>query len=213
VRTLPNAISIVRAIAVIPVVLLLDRPGAAGAALAVFAVAAASDAIDGPLARRVGAVTRLGAFIDPLADKILLLGTLVALLGHGAVDAWVVAVIVGREALATGLRGVAAGRGVSIEASAYGKAKTVLQAVAVAGLLLTLAFPTAEIAAAAGVALAGAVALTVASGIDLVLRAPSLLAVRRSPRGVSLSPGPPGGTRRSPGGTRRGEPARASHVR
>jgi len=176
-RALPNAIATARALAVVPVVLLLDDPAAATAALVVFALAAVTDAVDGPLARRLGAVTRLGAFLDPLADKVLVLGTLLALLGHDAVDAWVVAVIFGREVVATGLRGVAAGRGVSIEASAYGKAKTVFQAVAVAGLLLALAVPTAEIAAAAGVALAGAVALTVASGVDLVLRAPALLAV------------------------------------
>lgn len=176
-RALPNAIAVGRALAVVPVVLLLDDPAAATAALVVFGLAAATDAVDGPLARRLGAVTRLGAFLDPLADKILVLGTLLALLGHGAVDAWVVAVIFGREALATGLRGVAAGRGVSIEASAYGKAKTVLQAAAVAGLLLALAIPTAEIVTAAGVTLAAAVALTVASGLDLVLRAPAQLAV------------------------------------
>ena len=172
----PNAISILRGLASIPVVLLL-APDTAIFALSLFTLAALTDAVDGPLARRLRATSALGAFLDPLADKVLVLGTLLALLGHDAVDAWVVAVIFGREVVATGLRGVAAGRGVSIEASAYGKAKTVFQAVAVAGLLLALAVPTAEIAAAAGVALAGAVALTVASGVDLVLRAPALLAV------------------------------------
>lgn len=183
-RALPNAIAVARALAVVPVVVLLEDPAGAATALVVFVAAALTDAVDGPLARRLGSVTRLGAFLDPLADKILVLGTLLALLrsslgdpGHGAVDAWMVAVMVGRELFATGLRGFAAGRGVAIGSSPYGKAKTVLQAVAAAGLLLAVAVPTAEIVTGAGIVLAAAVALTVVSGLDLAIRASSILSV------------------------------------
>lgn len=174
-RHLPNAIALLRAASVIPVVALLGAPGAAIWALAAFSAAALTDALDGPLARRLGATSQLGAFLDPLADKVLVLGTLVALEGRGAVEAWVVLVIFGREVLATGLRGIAAARGITIEPSAYGKAKTVVQAIAVAGLLLALAVPAAAIEAAATVALAGALALTIASGVDLTSRAMGLL--------------------------------------
>lgn len=174
-RWLPNALAVARAAAVLPVVTLLDAGGAALWALAVFSVAAVTDAIDGPLARRMGATSRLGAFLDPLADKVLVLGTLVALWDRGAVDAWVVLVILGRDLLVTAVRALVAGRGMAIEASAYGKAKTVVQAVAVAGLLLAVALPSAELAALAAVALAAALGLTLASGVDVGVRAAGLL--------------------------------------
>lgn len=175
VALLPNAITVARAIAVLPVVVLVTDPATVPWALALFTLAALTDAVDGPLARRLGAVTRLGAFLDPLADKVLVLGTLMALLGLGAVDGWVVVVILGREVIVTALRGAAAARGAAIEASAYGKAKTVLQAVAVAALLLALTVATVEVAPVAAAVLAAALALTVASGIDVLVRASALL--------------------------------------
>ena len=173
-RALPNAIAVARAAAVVPVVLLLAAPGLAVWALALFCLAALTDAIDGPLARRLGAVSRLGAFLDPLADKILILGTLAALLGQGVVEPGLVLIIFGREALAIVLRSAGLIRGISIEVSAYGKAKTVAQAVAVAALLLSACVPGPGIAVLAAISLAGAVLLTIASGVDLLVRAPLL---------------------------------------
>jgi CDP-diacylglycerol--glycerol-3-phosphate 3-phosphatidyltransferase len=175
VRTLPNALAIARAVAVVPVIALLATPALAAWALAVFSVASLTDAVDGPIARRLRAATPLGAFLDPLADKVLVLGTLAALLVHGAVPAWAVVLILGRDAIVTALRGVAATRGIAIPASGSGKAKTVLQFVAVAGLILTVAMPGAEIEAAAVVVLSAAILLTIASGVDVVVRAAALL--------------------------------------
>ncbi|MBI2324339.1 MAG: CDP-alcohol phosphatidyltransferase family protein, partial [Chloroflexi bacterium] len=80
-RWIPNAISILRALASIPVVLLV-APGTALLALALFSAAALTDALDGALARKLRASSALGAFLDPLADKVLVLGTLGGLLAR-----------------------------------------------------------------------------------------------------------------------------------
>lgn len=175
-RTLPNAISVLRAVSVVPVVLLLDPPAIAMGALAVFALAAMSDAIDGPLARRLGAVSRLGAFLDPLADKVLVLGTLGALVARGAVDPLPVQLIVAREVVVTAVRGAAATRSLVIVASAYGKAKAALQILAVGGQLVVVAFPDLGLATVADAALLLAVLVTLVSGVDVVRRATALLA-------------------------------------
>lgn len=173
-RHFPNILTVARAAAVVPVVLLLAAPDLTWWALAAFVLAALTDAADGILARRLSATTSLGAFLDPLADKVLVLGTLAALLAQDAVAAWAVLVIVGREALAVVLRSAGALRGLALEASAFGKSKTVAQALAVCTLLGARAAPGEAIAAAASVALVVAVALTLASGADLAVRIPVL---------------------------------------
>jgi CDP-diacylglycerol--glycerol-3-phosphate 3-phosphatidyltransferase len=177
-RTLPNVLALSRAAAVIPVVVLAGEPAHAWWALLVFCLAALTDAVDGPLARRLRAVTPLGAFLDPLADKILVLGTLTALVGQGVVEAGLVLVIFGREALAIALRSAGLIRGVAIGVSTYGKAKTVVQAVAVALLLLSVCVPDPAIATSAAISLILAVMLTVASGAALLVRAPVLFVTR-----------------------------------
>lgn len=174
-RRLPNALALARAVAVIPVVLLISEPAHAWWALAVFSAAALTDALDGPLARRLGAVTPLGAFLDPLADKILVLGALAALLAQGRVEAALVVIIFSRELLAVTLRSAGIVRGVALEVTAYGKVKTVAQAIAVAALLLSACIPDPGLAAIAAIALVGAVVVTIASGVDLLVRAPLLL--------------------------------------
>jgi CDP-diacylglycerol--glycerol-3-phosphate 3-phosphatidyltransferase len=173
-RMLPNALALARAAAVLPVVLLIGEPAHAWWALAIFSAAALTDALDGPLARRINAVTPLGTFLDPLADKILILGALAALLGQGHVEAGLVLIVFGRELLAVALRSAGIIRGVPIEVSAYGKAKTVAQAVAVGALLLSACVPGPGMAALAAILLAGAVVLTIASGVGLLVRAPLL---------------------------------------
>jgi CDP-diacylglycerol--glycerol-3-phosphate 3-phosphatidyltransferase len=174
-QTLPNAISFARALAVIPVVVLLGRPEGTWAALTIFCFASLSDALDGPLARRLHAATSFGAFLDPLADKVLINGTLLALMGLGAVEPWVVAVILARAILVTGLRGAAATRGSMIEASWLGKTKTAFQCIAVGTLMLELNVSGAEVALAASFALAVALMLTVASGLHVLIRASRLI--------------------------------------
>jgi CDP-diacylglycerol--glycerol-3-phosphate 3-phosphatidyltransferase len=165
--TLPNALTAVRAVLAVPVIGLIAM-GDASAALLVFVVAAATDAIDGPLARRRGGASRVGAALDPLADKILVVGTLAALAVRGIAPVWAVGLILARELLAVEVRARAR---YAVGASADGKAKTVLQVAAIAALLATAAWPAAGLATAANALLLAATALTVVSGVRLVLRA------------------------------------------
>ena len=163
----PNVLSVARAAAAVPVALLVLRsePEAAGLALAVFALAALSDLADGALARRQGSTSDLGAFLDPLADKLLVGGSLAALAVRGVVPAWVVLIVLAREALVTWRRGAPAARGAGIAVRWAGKAKALTQDVAIAGLLLDLAVPTPAVGIAASLLLAVAVALTIISGL------------------------------------------------
>ncbi len=164
--TLPNALSAARAVLVIPVIGLIAT-GDASLALLVFLGAAATDALDGPLARRRGA-TALGAALDPFADKILVVGTLAALAIRGIAPAWAIVLILARELVAIEVRARAPQ---AIGAGADGKAKTVLQVTAIAMLLATAAWPAAGLATAANALLVAATTLTVLSGVRLVLRA------------------------------------------
>jgi CDP-diacylglycerol--glycerol-3-phosphate 3-phosphatidyltransferase len=164
--TVPNALTALRAVLVAPVIW-LAAAGEPVAALSVFLAAASTDILDGTLARRIGQATALGTFLDPLADKVLVVGTLGALALLGAAPPWAVAVIAGRELLAVDIRA----RSPHIGATADGKAKTVLQVAATAALLAAVAWPSPALAAGAGALLLAAVALTVVSGVMLVLRA------------------------------------------
>src|SRR6202140_554828 len=102
-------------------------------ATAVFCVAMTTDWFDGRLARRHGRTSPLGSLFDPIADKVLVLGALVMLVGQHVVPAWMVAAIVVREVLITGLRQAAIERGIVIAARDLAKLKTWAQAIA-AGL-------------------------------------------------------------------------------
>ncbi len=135
---IPNIITMVR-IAAIPLlcVLLLSperEPGFWAAAL--FAAASVTDWLDGYLARRMGIVTVFGKFLDPIADKLIVMAALIMILPFGRVPAWMVLVILGREMIITGLRGIASTEGIVIPASNLGKFKTIFQLVAIIGLLL-----------------------------------------------------------------------------
>jgi CDP-diacylglycerol---glycerol-3-phosphate 3-phosphatidyltransferase len=100
-------------------------------AIGVYFAAALTDSLDGWLARSRGQVTVAGAFLDPLADKLLVTAALLCLLQQGRVGAWAVMVIITREFAVTGLRLVAAGARLIIPASNFGKAKTVAQNLAI----------------------------------------------------------------------------------
>ncbi|MDR2528896.1 MAG: CDP-diacylglycerol--glycerol-3-phosphate 3-phosphatidyltransferase [Synergistaceae bacterium] len=103
-----------------------------------FIAAAITDSLDGYIARRHKLVTTLGKFIDPLADKVLVIAAMVALVELQRVPAWIVVVIITREFVVTGLRLVASAEGVVIAASPGGKIKTIFQIVAVSLLILKL---------------------------------------------------------------------------
>ena len=134
----PNILTMLR-IAAIPVlcVLLLspDREPCFWAA-ALFAAASITDWLDGYLARRMGIVTVFGKFLDPIADKLIVMAALIMILPYDRVPAWMVLVILGREMIITGLRGIASTEGIVIAASKLGKYKTIFQLVAIIGLLL-----------------------------------------------------------------------------
>ncbi|MBT1074599.1 CDP-diacylglycerol--glycerol-3-phosphate 3-phosphatidyltransferase [Geobacter grbiciae] len=135
---IPNILTLLR-IALIPVlaVLLLSPSREAGFwAAAVFAVASTTDWLDGYLARRMGIVTVFGKFLDPIADKLMVMAALIMILPYNRVPAWMVLVILGREIIITGLRGIASSEGIVISASDLGKFKTIFQMVAIIGLLL-----------------------------------------------------------------------------
>lgn len=135
---IPNILTILR-IALIPVlaVLLLSPSREAGFwAAAVFSIASVTDWLDGYLARRMGIVTIFGKFLDPIADKLMVMAALIMILPFNRVPAWMVLVILGREIIITGLRGIASSEGIFISASDLGKFKTIFQMVAIIGLLL-----------------------------------------------------------------------------
>ncbi len=127
-------------IAAIPplMVLLLvdDVPGGRWWAFGVFVAACITDSIDGWLARSRGLVTVMGAFLDPLADKLLISAVLVCLVETGEVAAWAAMVIIAREFAVTGLRLVAAAEDVIMSAGRLGKAKAFSQNVALAVIML-----------------------------------------------------------------------------
>lgn len=140
---LPNVITLAR-IGLIPIILVLidnDRPGLSAVAAVVFLIAAVTDALDGYLARRMQLVTVVGKFLDPLADKLIVLATLVFLVAAERVPAWLVVLLMSRELAITGLRAIASSRGLVIAAGAGGKTKTALQLVGITFLLVHFRYP------------------------------------------------------------------------
>jgi CDP-diacylglycerol--glycerol-3-phosphate 3-phosphatidyltransferase len=173
--TLPDQLTVARALAV-PVVVVLfawDFPDHAYWATIVFVVAMATDQIDGWLARRRNQTSALGSLLDPIADKVLVLTTLVMLIEQGVAPAWMVAAIVAREFLVSGLRLAAIQRDVVMGARDLGKLKTWAQAVAaaVAGFAAAGAWSDDV----AWWALLVAVVLTWVSGLDYARVAPRVL--------------------------------------
>lgn len=188
---LPNRLTMIR-ILLIPLILLFLIPlpvmaateqwnsflplGGRLVAFILFGLASLTDLIDGNLARRLGLVTTLGKFLDPIADKMLVVSVLIVLVQNGRVHALIAIMVIIREFVITGIRVIAADHGVVIAAGPLGKAKTVSQIVA---LLLILAEPILILYSgpAAGrwirlvddAALLVAVALTVISGVDYLL--------------------------------------------
>lgn len=144
-------------------------------AAAVFIIAASTDGLDGYLARKRKEVTKLGKFMDPLADKLLISAALISLVELGKISAWVAFIIIGREFAITGLRAIAAADGVVISASKLGKLKTISQIVAIVFLFIH-DFPFNFWNIPAGkLAMGIAVFFTIWSGLDYYRRTRHLL--------------------------------------
>jgi CDP-diacylglycerol---glycerol-3-phosphate 3-phosphatidyltransferase len=173
--TLPDQLTVARA-ASVPLVVLLyawELPNNEYWATALFCVAMATDWFDGRIARRRGVTSQIGSLLDPIADKVLVLAVLVMLIDDGVWGGWMVAAIIARELLVSGLRLAAIERGVVIAARDLGKVKTWAQAVAAA--VGGFAAAGAWDASAAWWALLVALVLTWVSGLDYARAAPRLL--------------------------------------
>ena len=135
---LPNLLTLVR-ILMIPVFIILfvnPTPDQSLAAAVIFTLAAATDWLDGYIARRTGQVTTLGKLLDPIADKLLVLSALILLMNVDRVSAVVVLLIIAREVAVTGIRAIAAGEGMIIAAETTGKYKMALQVIGIILLIL-----------------------------------------------------------------------------
>ena len=168
--TLPNQLTILRLllVPVIGVTLTASFAYHDQVSAAVYATAAATDTLDGQIARRRKLVTDLGKFLDPLADKLLVITVLAVLVSAGDLAFWVFIVILAREFVITGLRSLAAQQGVVIGASPWGQSKTLTQNLMI--MLLILARPFGVLHTPALAAVGVAVLATVLSGLDYLWR-------------------------------------------
>ena len=135
---LPNLITLVRIFLIPFFIVAFQNPSDFRSLLAagIFLAASLTDLLDGYLARRWGQITKLGKFLDPVADKVLVLAALVLLVDFQRVAAWIAILIIAREIAVTGLRAVAAVSGVVIEAQESGKYKMVAQSIALTFLIV-----------------------------------------------------------------------------
>jgi CDP-diacylglycerol---glycerol-3-phosphate 3-phosphatidyltransferase len=143
---LPNSLTILRIflIPLLVVVLLTRFPGKEFIGVAIFMAASFTDWLDGRLARKRGQITQLGAWLDPIADKLLIAAALLALVELQLAPAWMVLIILGRELAVTGLRNIALLQGFAIEVSELGKVKMGVQVFTVIALLLGVHFAILE---------------------------------------------------------------------
>src|SRR5580700_221317 len=181
---LPNCITVSRLILSFALFGMISYGGMWLASTAVFIVAAATDAVDGYIARRYGTVTTLGRILDPFVDKIIICGAFIFLLAtpDSGVGPWMTLIVIGREMFITGLRAILEQQGKDFSATMSGKIKMVTQCLAVGACLLSLSPEVASrmpwFATLRDVLLWLAVLFTFASGVLYVRRAAQLL---RSP--------------------------------
>ncbi|MBR3156941.1 CDP-diacylglycerol--glycerol-3-phosphate 3-phosphatidyltransferase [Candidatus Saccharibacteria bacterium] len=149
---------------------LLPPPWAKITALVIFIIAAITDKIDGIWARRQKLVTDLGAFLDPLADKMLVNLAFLVLVYLYVVPIWVFAMILVRDFAVDGMRMMEARKQITVPASFYGKLKTTVQMIALIILLFNLVVNVEFIAILGNIALYLALALTIFSGMDYLIR-------------------------------------------
>ncbi|MBO5301181.1 MAG: CDP-diacylglycerol--glycerol-3-phosphate 3-phosphatidyltransferase [Peptococcaceae bacterium] len=152
------------------IALMMNTPASRLIATVIFALASLTDMLDGQIARKYNMVTNFGKLMDPLADKVLTAAAMICLVELGDLAAWIAVVIIFREYLITGLRSVAASENIVVAANIWGKVKTVCQMIA---LMLLMVKP--QIVDLCGINIGlwlmyVAVALTIYSGLDYVLK-------------------------------------------
>ncbi|HEV8001681.1 MAG TPA: CDP-diacylglycerol--glycerol-3-phosphate 3-phosphatidyltransferase [Planctomycetaceae bacterium] len=185
---LPNCITVSRLVLSFVLFGMISYGGMWLASTAVFIVAAATDAVDGYIARRYGTVTTLGRILDPFVDKIIICGSFIFLLAQSTptadglssgVGPWMTLIVIGREMFITGLRAILEQQGKDFSATMSGKIKMVTQCLAVGACLLSLspaiASPMPWFGTLRDVLLWLAVLFTVGSGVLYIRRAAQLL--------------------------------------
>ena len=170
----PNVLTFVR-ILLIPVFFILfspESPEQSLVAAGVFAIAALTDLLDGYWARRYSQITKLGRFLDPIADKLLVVTGLFLLVEFQRIAAWLAIAIIAREIAVTGLRSIAATEGIVISAEKMGKYKVFFQVMGIIFLTLpsTITLEYLDIHLAGTLTLYLALALGIASGIQHFMR-------------------------------------------
>jgi len=193
--TLPNKITFLR-ILFVPIFMFFAMPAAAwypdglqqflssaGAyiAMALFVIAALTDILDGNLARSRNEVTNLGKFLDPIADKLLVLAGLLVLMVKFDLSGWIVLIVFARELMVMGIRMIAAGEGVVVAASIWGKVKTIMQIIAIVAYMLNDIVPKLfggvikDMWYLDDILMGAAILITIYSGFDYLIKNMSFL--------------------------------------
>src|SRR5436190_13136520 len=165
---LPNSLTLFRIFLVPFMVVVLLTKYSDFLGLGIFLVAAITDFFDGYFARRMKKMTRLGALLDPIADKLLMSAAFISLVELGLARAWMVVIIIGREFAVSGLRSIAAQQGVTIAASPLGKTKMISQVIAIS--LLIISYELGEFRFTSELALWLVVLFSLVSGVDYFLK-------------------------------------------
>ena len=169
---LSNTITILR-ISVLPALFfLLRNPGPTGSLVIalLFIAAAFTDLLDGYLARRYKIVTTVGKLLDPIADKLIVNTAMILMIPLGRIPVWIVAVTIIRDIAVDGIRSIASSEGIIIQASRWGKQKTLCQIFAVSALIIHYPFLGADAHLVGTVILYIALILTIYSGIDYFVK-------------------------------------------
>lgn len=169
---LPNSITLAR-ISVVPFLFfLITSPGPFWSLVlaALFVLASITDFLDGFIARRYDMITTMGKFLDPLADKLIVNSAMILMIPIGRIDAWIVAIIIMRDLIVDGIRSIASGEGIYIQASIIGKQKTLAQIIAVTALMIHYPFLGLDAHFVGTVILYVAFLLTIYSGLDYFVK-------------------------------------------
>jgi CDP-diacylglycerol--glycerol-3-phosphate 3-phosphatidyltransferase len=169
---IPNYLTVLRILS-IPLILIplqYGRPRTSLWAAGIFSVAFFTDWLDGFIARKKNLVTQFGKILDPLADKLLIGGSLIMLIGLGWVEAWIGILLIGREIAVTWLRSMLAARGFILAASKAGKYKTFSQALAMIPLMIHYRYAGFDFHLLGTVLLWIALFLTLWSGMEYFIR-------------------------------------------